>query len=178
MAAHVNRTVAFAVTLGLLGVPAMVDALPIHFRPQTTEATLDLRDEANGVQVAAAGAGEFDGLLSNGNGAELGSGGFGGAGGGSVGNSGGASALRSGSTKRAKGTLSNARWIRGSAGSGFRSGSGWNDSNLILLTTVLPVTNTNTPVPALNGKIPEPATAILFGSAIAFLSIRRLRRHK
>ena len=172
MVAHVNRTAALAVTLGLLlSVPATVDALPIHFRP-TTESTLDVRDDANSVQDAA-GAVESAGLLSsNGNVGQAGSGGggVGGAAGGAQAS--GGSGVRSGSTKRG----TSRPWIRGSEGSGFRAGSVWNDPGLLLIATLPTVIETNSATPTVNGKIPEPATAILFGSAVAFLSVRRLRR--
>jgi hypothetical protein len=176
MAAHLNPTVAFAVTLALLSVPAAVDALPIHFRLQTTESTLDVRDDANGVQDAA-GTGEVAGLLSNGaRPAGMSGGGFGGAGG-SLGQGAGAPAVRSGSTRRATYTSSNARWIRGSGGSGFRAGSVWNDPGLLLIATLPVVTEPISPAPPVNGRVPEPATALLLGSAVALFSIRRLRRH-
>ncbi len=175
MAAHLNRTAALAVALGLLSVPATVDALPIHFRIQTSESTLDLRDDASGARDAA-GAGGSAGLVSNSmRDAGLGGGGFGGAGGGSLGQGSGGGSSRS--TPRARGTASTTRWIRGSGGSGFRNGSAWNDSGLLLIATLPAVMETNGPPPPINGKIPEPVTAILFGSAVAFLSLRRLSRH-
>jgi hypothetical protein len=182
MAVRVNRRAVLAVALGLLGVPATVDALPIHFRLQTTESTLDVRDDANGAQDAA-GASGFAGLVGNGvrNGA-LGSGGFaggGGVGGGTTGRTaGGARAVRSGSSRRVTVSSSTGRrWIRGSGGPGFRSGAVWDDPSLLLIVPRPPLMDSNPPPPpAPNQRVPEPATAILFGSAVAFLSVRRLRR--